>query len=154
MERGTAGLPSLLNRLMITDRDIEKFLEEINDVDFFVVDVSISPSMKVKVFVDNYKGITIGECEQIHRQLYPFIDGKIENFELEVSSPGLTKPLKVWQQYDKLKGKEISIITKDDENYEGKIEKADNAQVQIKAAKETITFDYTQIKKAKIILKF
>ncbi len=154
MERGTVSLPSLLNRLMITERDIEKFLEEINDVDFFVVDVSISPSMKVKVFVDNYKGISIGECEQIHRQLYSFIDGKIENFELEVSSPGLTKPLKVWQQYDKLKGKEISIITKDDENYEGKIEKADNAQVQIKTAKETITFDYTQIKKAKIILKF
>ncbi len=154
MERGTAGLPYLLNRLMITERDIEKFLEKINDVDFFIVNVSISPSMKIKVFVDNYKGISIGECEQIHRQLYPFINKKVDNFELEVSSPGLTKPLKVWQQYDKLKGKEISIKISDEETYIGKIEKADKAQLQIKTAKETLTFDYTQIKKAKIILKF
>ena len=52
------------------------------------------------------EGVTIEECAKVSRIIESGLDREIEDFELEVSSPGLNSPFKVLPQYFKNIGKE------------------------------------------------
>ncbi len=140
---------------MITKQEIIKLLDDITEPEFFTVDVKVSPGGKISVFVDSFDTITISQCETIHRCIYPEIAKKNDNFELEVSSPGLTKELKVWQQYAKLKDKEIEIYKTDETHFTGTVINADeNSVVVAESDEKQHTLSYNDIKKAKLIIKF
>jgi ribosome maturation factor RimP len=94
---------------------VNKFLE--NEPDYFLVDIKIKPTNNIKVFIDGDKGISIEKCVQFNRQLYKqiesnnfFPDG---DFSLEVSSPGIDKPLKLQRQYLKNIGRNIELLFND-----------------------------------------
>lgn len=138
---------------MITKELIVEFLNQIKEIEFFIVEVKLTPNMKITVFVDSLEGIKIGDISIIHKALYSRIASKEENFDLEISSPGLTSYLKVWQQYLKLKGKNIQIVSEDDEVIDCVVENADETKVELKLKNaEILTFEYQQIRKAKQII--
>ena len=140
---------------MVTKELITKYLQQITDLDFYIVDVKVTPNMKISIFIDALKELKIGEIAKIHKYIYPLIESEVEKFDLEVSSPGLTSLLKVWQQYLKLKGKNIQIVTIDDEVIDAEVVSADEKEVQIKPKKaEILTFEYSRIRKAKQIINF
>jgi ribosome maturation factor RimP len=139
---------------MISKEYIENILKNINDIDFFIVDIKISPNQKISIHIDNQEGITISQCQEIHKKIYPLINEKTENFELEISSPGLSNNLKVWQQYSKIIGQEIKITDIEGQTYTGEILQANEKEIKIKKADTEKTLTYKQIKKAKQILKF
>ena len=73
--------------------------------DYFVVSVSIRPVNNISLFIDGDSGITIEKCVKINKALYKQIvetaiypDGE---FSLEVSSPGLERPLVKVKDYQK-----------------------------------------------------
>jgi ribosome maturation factor RimP len=79
---------------------------------FFLVEVRIKPTNKV--FVDADQGISIDKLVQLNRKLYKDIE---ENnffgngdFSLEVSSPGLDEPLKIYRQYLKNIGRHVEVV--------------------------------------------
>ena len=82
----------------------------------FLVDVSIRSERGGKllqVFVDTDKGITIESCTQISRELANSLerDGIIQGaYRLEVSSPGIDKPLRMLRQYEKNVGRRFKVI--------------------------------------------
>lgn len=96
-----------------------------DDPAYFVVDIKIKPTNNVKVYLDGDQGITIEKCININRALYR----KIEeagifpggDFSLEVSSPGLDEPLKLFRQYKKNIGRPVEVILKDGIKVEGKL---------------------------------
>jgi len=138
---------------MITNNLIFKYLQQIEGLDFYIVDIKVNPNMKIAVFIDSFEGIKVGDLSIIHKSIYSFVESKIEKFDLEVSSPGLTSLLKVWQQYKKLKGKTIQIVTNDDEIFDGRVENADEVKVEIiQKNKEVLSFEYSKIRKAKQII--
>ncbi len=140
---------------MVTKELLTKYLQQIKELEFYIVDVKVTPNMKISIFVDSLDGLKIGEIAQIHKYIYPLIEKETDKFDLEVSSPGLTSPLKKWQQYLKLKEKNIQIVTTEDEVIDGKVENADEKEVKIKPKKgETLTFEYSRIRKAKQIINF
>jgi len=140
---------------MITKEIVEKNLESILETNFFVVDIKISPSERVTVLVDTFEGIKLSECQTIHKKLYPILEAINEDFELEISSPGLTSPLKLWQQYFKLIGKEIEIETSEKQALIGKVITANETKIELQISETTkITLEYKNIKKAKQIIKF
>ncbi|HEY6951733.1 MAG TPA: ribosome maturation factor RimP [Bacteroidota bacterium] len=66
----------------------------------------------IQVFVDTDEGVTIAQCAEISRELGARLDslGLIEEqYELEVSSPGVDKPLKLLRQYKKNVGRKFSV---------------------------------------------
>ncbi|MEZ5067982.1 MAG: hypothetical protein R2847_05590 [Bacteroidia bacterium] len=69
----------------------------IQDKDIFLVESKITPG-KVLVSVDKTSGITIDECAALSRHLYQSLEstGIFEKHELEVGSPGMDQPLKVF----------------------------------------------------------
>lgn len=138
---------------MITQDFITKYLQQIEDLDFYIVEVKVSPNMKIAVYIDSFEGIKVGDLSKVHKSIYSAVESKIEKFDLEVSSPGLTSLLKVWQQYKKLNGKIIQIVTNEDEIFDGRVQNADEVKVEIiQKNKDVLSFEYSKIRKAKQII--
>ena len=87
----------------------------------FIVDCKVSNDFNIIVYVDDINGITIDACKRISRALEAKLNDMIENFSLEISSPGLTNPFKVLKQYIKNIGNNVEIILKDGQKLEGKL---------------------------------
>ncbi|MGC8824998.1 MAG: ribosome assembly cofactor RimP [Bacteroidales bacterium] len=105
---------------MITENDVEDILRKHLDRDkYFIVKVKLSPGNKIFVAVDNYTNITLEECAQIHQMLIPHLDAIDEDYELEVSSPGLTQPFEVIEQYRKYKNNEVEVLLRNGEKRSG-----------------------------------
>lgn len=66
----------------------------------------------IQVFVDTDDGITIAQCAEISRELATIVETQDllrEPYELEVSSPGIEKPLKLLRQYRKNIGRKYNV---------------------------------------------
>jgi len=82
----------------------------------FVVDIQLRlerKSVLVQVFADTDKGITIDECARVSRELRVVLETQrtLEgtDFRLEVSSPGMDRPLRFLRQYPKNVGRRFSV---------------------------------------------
>ncbi|MCD4731109.1 MAG: ribosome assembly cofactor RimP [Bacteroidales bacterium] len=105
---------------MLDKTKIEKIVNEsVTGTDKFLVDISVSSANVVDVFVDGDKGISIQECVKISRLIESSFDREVEDYELRVSSPGLSKPFKMIRQYKKYLNREIEIINNDDKKIKG-----------------------------------
>ncbi len=107
----------------MADKDTisELVKEQIEGSDMFVVEINVSPSNDIRILVDNQKGVTISECIELSRALEKGLDRDEQDFHLEVSSPGLSEPLKVLQQYKKNIGRNVGVVTLEGDKHEGKL---------------------------------
>ena len=156
---------------MTTSIELEKIEEFVKDFiaeskDLFLVDIKIAPGNKVIVLLDGDEGVTIDNCTAINKALYKFIEENAvfgdSNFSLEVSSPGLDEPLKLFRQYKKNVGRFVDITLNDGSKKEGKLIGAteDGVVIETETGKgkkketkqESVLFD--QIKNTKIQVKF
>ena len=95
---------------MITKEIIESLIEEkLVDTDFFVVSIDISTANKISVEIDGDNGFPISECINFSRQIEGNLDREVEDFSLEVSSPGLNKPFLLTRQYLKNLNKLVEV---------------------------------------------
>lgn len=124
-----AAYRSLLFCTMANETTIEIIEQMVNSLlspGDFLVSIKIKPTNNVKVYVDaDEGGISIDKCVKYNRALYKqleespmFPDG---NFSLEVSSPGITEPLKLHRQYVKNKGRDVEVVFNDGSQKEGKL---------------------------------
>ena len=77
-----------------------------------VLCVGQGPRSLVRVLIDKPGGVTVADCERAHRALGPALDVTDpfpHAYTLEVSSPGLDRPLRRPQDYQRAIGKEISL---------------------------------------------
>ena len=95
---------------------ISKYLEPLmleNDFELFdVVLVKEGPGWYLRIFIDKESGITINDCEQVSRYIEKILDEKdlIKHaYVLEVSSPGIDRPLRNDSDYEKYMGEVIDI---------------------------------------------
>lgn len=66
----------------------------------------------LRVYIDKPGGITIDDCETVSRSLGDILDEKdfiTDSYILEVSSPGLSRPLKKDKDFARSIGKEVEI---------------------------------------------
>lgn len=104
----------------MTDKSrIEQLVREKLDDSMFLVDLSVSSSNQITVLVDSFGGLTIDQCVAISRHIEQALDRDQEDFDLQVSSPGLTEGFKVKQQYLKNKGRQVEILTKSGDKLKG-----------------------------------
>jgi len=87
----------------------------------FLVEVSVRPVNRITVYLDSMKGITLDECMAVSRFLESRLDRNVEDFELEVSSPGLDKPLKLPVQFEKNAGRFLDVVKSDGLKITGKL---------------------------------
>jgi ribosome maturation factor RimP len=140
---------------MITEeRVIELVQQHIQGSDIFLVEAVVKPGNLIRVHVDRLEGITIEECAKLSRFLNEQMDREVEDFSLEVSSPGVGTPFKVKQQYEKNIGRTIEVRLRDGERQEGRLDQvADNAIIlNVKGVEQNILLQ--DIIRAKTIISF
>lgn len=106
---------------MIDIATVKNLVEERLEEGMFVVDISVSERNVIHIFIDSFDGLPIDQCIAVSRHVEHSLDREEEDFELQVSSPGLTESFKVPQQFQKYIGKEIEVITSAGEKLKGKL---------------------------------
>lgn len=110
---------------MIDKAKVIRLVEErMNELDekMFLVEVSINERNIINVFIDSFDGVTIKQCISVSRNVEHNLDREEEDFELHVSSPGLSESFKVREQYIKYTNRNIEIVTSlSDKKLDGKL---------------------------------
>jgi ribosome maturation factor RimP len=104
-----------------------KFVEEGFEDCFLVELVFHDKQKKLEVFLDADKGLAFDRCQKISRFLEATIDEQNwlgEKYILEVSSPGISRPLLFLRQYVKNLGRKVDITMNDGRQIEALLEKA------------------------------
>lgn len=149
----------------LVNQMITNYLEERN---FFLVDLNISRDNRIVLEIDSDNPVSIDDCVELSNYIDTKLDREQEDYELEVSSAGLSSPFKVDRQYVKNIGKELEIITKDGMKYQGvlkayhadTLELSTMQKVKLEGAKrkttveEVITIEKNNIKTTKLIIRF
>ena len=142
--------------------------EWLEDKDYFLVDVSVSPDNKIVVEIDHAEGVWIDDCVELSRFIESKLDREEEDFELEVGSAGIGQPFKVLQQYLIHIGKDVEVLTKEGKKMVGILKEANEENFTLTVQKkvkpegakrpklvhEDITFVYSEIKYTKYIISF
>jgi len=144
---------------------VEGFIQQWPDV--FFVDATISPSNKVTLLLDADKGMNIEKCAVVNRALYKFIEEQNlfseNNFSIEVSSPGIDKPLVLPRQFTKNIGRNVEVELSEGEKLSGKLLAADEEKITIekqekqkknKIEKTEISIAFAEIKQVKVLVTF
>ncbi len=140
---------------MITEKAITELVQaHIEGSDIFLVEVAIKAGNAIRIQVDTPEGISIDQCVKISRFLNDQFDRDVEDYSLEVSSPGLGAPLKVKQQYEKNTGRSIEVYMTDGERLEGKLESVQKENIVLRTKGNEIEVRFDKIKKAKAIISF
>ena len=155
---------------MIAESQVRALVEEkINqEGGTFIVEVVVKPGNKIVVLLDNDNGLSINECVEVSRHIEGSLDREVEDYELEVSSPGLDQPFKVNRQYQKYVGKQVAVVTKDGKKIQGQLTFADKNKIVVeekarekvegKKGKQLVVRNhelaYNLIKETKIVISF
>lgn len=157
----------MINKKKIEELALERIAEL--DKDLFIVEMSISASNSIRVEIDSAFGnVAIEDCISVSRNIEHNLDREEQDFELQVSSPGLDKPFRVVQQYKKNVGREVKLTPVNGVKLEGVLKSADDNGVVIettrkerlegKKKKVTVVeehpFNYDEIKETKIVITF
>jgi ribosome maturation factor RimP len=153
---------------MLTEKQVASFLEEKFSEegfrDCFLVDVEIKGGSRASVYIDSETGVGFAECRSVSR----FLEGKIEekglmnpDYKLEVSSPGVDRPLRYRKQYPKHKGRELKVELAD-EVKKGRLVEIGGESIVLeitvgskkKAEKIREEINFDSIKSAKVLISF
>ena len=114
----------------------------------------------VQIFVDKSEGgISVGDCAYLNKEIGAILNEKDtvkENYILEVSSPGLDRPLKTKNDFSRCMNRRVKFFI--NEQIEGKwelegvINKAEDTSVYIDAEGKIIEVPFLKITKAKQIV--
>jgi ribosome maturation factor RimP len=138
---------------MIEKNKIEKLVNEfIKGTGVFLVAVKVSSTNRITVLVDTMKGITIDECVAIHRHLEKNLDRNTEDFEMQVSSPGLDMPFGVIEQYYKNEDNKVEVIDIDGTRFTGSLKNVTSGGFELETGIKELSFNFDQVKSTKTIL--
>jgi ribosome maturation factor RimP len=122
----------------------------------------MKPGNVITLYIDKPGGITVDECGEVNLALEQKLDRDTNDFELNVSSPGLNRPFKVIEQYEKNLGKKVEVIQKSGEKKKGLLRSVNQNEIiletQVKKNKKlesvTATINFGDIKSTRIALDF
>jgi ribosome maturation factor RimP len=157
---------------MISKQKVRELAEErINERDaaLFIVELSISSSNVIRLELDKKNGnVSIEDCVSVSRNIEHNLDREAVDFELHVSSAGLDKPLRVFEQYEKNIGRSLDVKLNSNEKTSGKLIAVDPQHITLtreekvavegKKKKEVVVIEekiaFTDINEAKIVISF
>lgn len=117
---------------MIDKAKINQLIDEVlTDSPIFLVDLKVSGRNQILVYLDGDKGVPISACVQVSRHIESSLDREVEDFELEVSSVGVDKPLVMPRQFKKNIGREIMFTGEDGKKITAKLIGADESGMTI-----------------------
>ncbi|HID82326.1 MAG TPA: ribosome maturation factor RimP [Chromatiales bacterium] len=136
---------------------VESFGCELWGIDF----TPFKSSALLRVFIDKASGITLDDCSKISYQLSGVLD--VEDpvqlpYRLEVSSPGVERPLLRPEHYQRYQSAEVKIRLKwpvdGQRNFTGSIESADEHSVVLRVDGEKVELPFEAIGRGRLVIDF
>jgi ribosome maturation factor RimP len=138
---------------MIEKQKIQGLVEEfVRGTGLFLVSVKVSNANRIIVLADKNEGITIDECAAIHRHIENGFDRDKEDFELQVSSPGLDMPFVVIEQYYKNEGRKVEVTDNEGSKFIGNLKNVTGGGFELETKLKLLSFNFEQIKSTRVIL--
>ncbi len=139
----------------------EEVLEQ-TDLSLEEVELLGSPGrLTLRVTIDSPRGVSINDCERVSRQLEALLD--IEDpipgsYTLEVSSPGLDRPLKRIEDFVRFSGRLVRVTTSErlanQTFFVGRIRAVEADTVHLEVKGRILKIPYSIIKKANLEVEF
>lgn len=112
----------------------------------------------LRIYIDNPAGITVDDCERVSHQVSGVLDVEDpiqSHYRLEVSSPGLDRPLFTLAQFQRFVGQvvQVRLVAPKEgrRNFLGLLKGVDNESVVIEQDGEELVFPFGQIHKAHLV---
>jgi ribosome maturation factor RimP len=136
----------------------------ITSFDYKLVRVQITgeSDKTLQVMVERVDGvnITVEDCAIISREVSRILDVNdlvASSYSLEVSSPGIDRPLVCIEDFDKYRGFEVRLDTnflvEGRKKFKGTLLGVINDKIQIRVNEETYTLPFDAIRRAKLLLE-
>ena len=121
-----------------------------------LVDVEASRGGLLRIFIDSPKGISVEDCARVsHHLSRALVVEGIDYERLEVSSPGLDRPLKRPEDYQRFAGKMASVRLKLPQEgrrrFEGRLEGVEGGEVVLEVEGERRRFAFADIDRARLV---
>jgi ribosome maturation factor RimP len=118
------------------------------DVEVLLAEVS---GTTLRLYIDHPDGVTLALCERVSGQLNEYRD----RYSLEVSSPGVDRPLTKPQHYSRFLGRHARVRLRDardgHRSVTGELVGASDQEITIAADEGVVTIPYTQIARSNLI---
>lgn len=137
---------------------VEEYHFELVDVEY----VKEGGTWYLRAYIDKPGGITVNDCETVSRRLSDILDEKDyieDSYVLEISSPGLGRPLKKEKDFERSLGEEVEVRTyrmiDKSKEFTGILKAYDDSTVTIELADETLkTFEKGDIALIRLAFDF
>ncbi len=142
----------------------ELFEPVISGMGYDLIEIEHFPNPKhgvLRLYIDKEGGVLIEDCSAVSRQISALIDvedpvrGK---FNLEVSSPGLDRPLRRVKDFQRFTGSKVKLKTAvpldGQRNFSGRLLEANDQVVVIETDSEELSLPMNVIEKARIVPEY
>lgn len=145
--------------------DLRLLLETtVEGLGFEVVDIEMSPRAKLlRVFIDKLDkpgGVDVEDCALVSNQLSRVLMVEEVDYDrLEVSSPGMDRPLTKPAHFERFLGHQAQIrlripLAGGRRNFAGKMQSIENGRLSLLVEKDEVEIDLASIEKARLIPEF
>lgn len=145
-------------QLSAVDSLIEKI---VTGMSFECVDIERSGRGLLRVFIDSPNGITVDDCALVSNQLTrAFAVEGVDFDRLEISSPGLDRPLKKPADFERFLMSEVKLKTRvprnGQRNFVGQLVSADSDAIGllVEGSQEPLLIEYADIERAHLVPEF
>lgn len=127
---------------------------------FELVEFETSPKSRLlRVFIDIERGVTVDDCASVSNQLSRVFE--VENIDydrLEVSSPGLDRPLRRLEDFDRFAGAQVQIKLRlpvgNQRNFVGELQGRRDDTILFSNNGEVLELSFDNIDRARLIPQF
>lgn len=112
----------------------------------------------LRLYIDKEGGVTLEDCSAASRAISAHLDvedpipGK---YDLEISSPGVERPLRYVEDFERFKGETVKLRTKEPmnnrQNYRGTLKGCDGANIYMTVDGQEFTIPFSALLKARIV---
>ncbi len=117
--------------------------------------------MTVRLFIDKDGGVTVDDCADISRQVSAILDVEdpiADKYNLEVSSPGLDRPLFTLSQFERYIGQDIAVHLRipvmERRKWQGKLERIEKDMITLIVDDQEQILVFGNIQQANVVAKF
>ncbi len=140
--------------------EVAKLVETtLTGLGYELVDLELSVRGLMRVFIDKPEGISIEDCERVSHQLTRLFTVEGVNFErLEISSPGLDRPIKKQADFVRFRGKKVQlklrIPLEGRKNFVGVLGELSDGILQLDVDGNFVGIDLSNLDKARLVPVF
>jgi ribosome maturation factor RimP len=120
-----------------------------------------STGWTLRIIIYNKSGVSVDDCARVSRETSHLLDVEDlipHKYNLEVSSPGLDRPLTTIRDFQRNIGEKVMMVVAGDDDRQiditGVIKGIKNEEITIMSDKEETVFPLAKIVKAKLVIEF